>query len=131
MPAFRYELPVRFGDVDNAGIVYYPNFFHYFHQAFEELFGDGEYARILRERRVGFPAVHVETDFRRPLRYGERPVISVECDEIGTSSVTFHYVIATDAPCAEARITCATIDLDTFRTIPVPDDLRRLFETLH
>ena len=37
MPPFVFALPVRFADVDHAGIVYYPRFFHYFHVAFEEL----------------------------------------------------------------------------------------------
>ena len=35
--AFVYATPVRFADVDHAGIVYYPRFFHLFHLAFEEL----------------------------------------------------------------------------------------------
>ena len=37
MPPFVHRLPVRFADIDHAGIVYYPRFFHFFHVAFEEL----------------------------------------------------------------------------------------------
>ncbi len=37
--AFRSLLKVRFGDIDHAGIVYYPRFLHYFHVALEEFFG--------------------------------------------------------------------------------------------
>ena len=32
---FSAEFSVRFGEVDQARVVYYPRFFHYFHQAFE------------------------------------------------------------------------------------------------
>ena len=33
---FRKPIKVGFGDIDNAGIVYYPWFMHYFHLAIEE-----------------------------------------------------------------------------------------------
>jgi acyl-CoA thioesterase FadM len=36
--AFRSQLIIRFGDIDRAGIVYYPRFLHYFHVALEEFF---------------------------------------------------------------------------------------------
>ena len=34
--AFRSKLKIRFGDIDRAGIVYYPRFMQYFHVAMEE-----------------------------------------------------------------------------------------------
>ena len=37
---FTCEIPVRFGDVDHARIVYYPRFFHFCHVAMEEAFRD-------------------------------------------------------------------------------------------
>jgi len=36
--AFVSHLKIRFGDIDRAGIVYYPRFLHYFHVALEEFF---------------------------------------------------------------------------------------------
>ena len=35
---FIARIPVRFGDVDYARIVYYPRLLHLLHVAFEELF---------------------------------------------------------------------------------------------
>ena len=35
---FRAPIKVCFSDIDNAGIVYYPRFTHYFHLAMEEFF---------------------------------------------------------------------------------------------
>jgi len=35
---FRSQLKIRFGDIDRAGIVYFPRFMHYFHVALEEFF---------------------------------------------------------------------------------------------
>ena len=37
---FSTRITVRFGDTDPAGLVYYPNIFHYFHIAMEEFFAD-------------------------------------------------------------------------------------------
>ncbi|MCA1633568.1 MAG: hypothetical protein LC802_07595 [Acidobacteria bacterium] len=34
--SFSTRITVRFGDTDPAGLVYYPNIFHYFHIALEE-----------------------------------------------------------------------------------------------
>ena len=71
---FRTPIKVCFADIDNAGIVYYPRFIHYFHLAMEEFF-TGEvgidYADILHERNLSLPTVHLESDFRRRLRYGD------------------------------------------------------------
>ena len=54
--AFRTQVPVRFGDVDHAGIVYYPKFFIYFHEAFEDFFDENgvAYHALLNQRHVGF-----------------------------------------------------------------------------
>ena len=37
---YRY----RFGDIDYAGIAYYPSYFHYFHCAFEDWWSEGLHA---------------------------------------------------------------------------------------
>jgi 4-hydroxybenzoyl-CoA thioesterase len=134
--AFRFTLPVRFDDVDHAGIVYYPRFFHYFHQAFEEIFrqrygGPAAYVSLLDDDRVGLPAVHCEATFKRPLRYGDDVDIEVTLDRLGDRSVTLAYkALKGRELCAEAKVTCALTNLDTFQSMPVPDALRALFESL-
>jgi 4-hydroxybenzoyl-CoA thioesterase len=127
------ELDVRFGDIDQAHVVYYPRFFHYFHQAFEQWFGAElgvTYAELVNERGLGFPSVRVETDFRRPLRYGDSMRIGIAIDEIGKKSLTLRYELfrnADDAPAATARITTVVINSD-FKAVTIPDWLRERFE---
>ena len=90
------RMAVRFGEVDAAGIVYYPNFFDYYHRAFEDFFGTCAgipYDRLLNDERVGFPAVHVEADFKLPLRHGEVIDVEMTIQRIGTSSFTSGYHI--------------------------------------
>lgn len=124
--AFRTPLTVRFGDVDPAGIVYYPRFLHYCHLAMEELFRAGlgrPYPEILDQERFGFPAVHLEVDFRRPLRYGDEIEVEVRVVRLGNTSATWRYRVfrrgETEA-LAEARVVTAGVDLDSFRPRPVP-----------
>lgn len=129
--AYRARLKVRFGDIDHAGIVYYPRFLHYFHVAMEEFFADAlgvDYDRVLNEQRVGFPAVHLEVDFRRPLRYGDTIEVEVAMEEVGASSVTWRYAVLRPGevkPAATARVVTVALDMDRFEKRPVPDWLRR------
>ena len=84
---------------DPAGIMYYPRFFEWFHDAFEGLFEavlNTPYAEILGERRVGFPAVQVATEFRRPARFGELVWIEVFLSRLGDHSGTFEYRVRRD-----------------------------------
>ncbi|WP_428263744.1 acyl-CoA thioesterase [Haliangium sp.] len=141
MPPFHHLMPVRFSDIDHAGIVYYPVFFHYFHVAFEEFFrarlGGRSYVALLDEERVGFPSVSARCDYKAPLRFGDEMDIEMSVARLGERSVTFHYRVwrrpgGDDDPvlAAEGDNTCAVVDLDAFRATPIPARLRALFADL-
>jgi len=92
--AFRARLKVRFGDIDNAGIVYYPRFVHYFHVTLEEFFNTElriDYAKVFQKHRIAFPTVHLETDFRQRLRHGDRIEVEVKVLKIGRTSIAWGY----------------------------------------
>jgi 4-hydroxybenzoyl-CoA thioesterase len=136
--AFVHRFPVRFDDVDHAGIVYYPRFYHYFHVAFEEFFltrlGAGAYLDLISRRRIGFPAVHTECDYKAPLRFGDVAALEVTIARLGDRSVRFAFrVLREEGPSGPAALSaagvvvCAVTDLAHFRAIEVPGDLRQLF----
>jgi 4-hydroxybenzoyl-CoA thioesterase len=130
---FRTSVPVRFGDVDHAGIVFYPQFFIYFHEAFERFFDDAGFAyhRLIGERRVGFPTVHIDADYQQPLKYGDGLDLELSVPRIGARSATFRYLgyrHRDGVHACTAAITCACVDMATFRAMAIPDDLRALFE---
>jgi 4-hydroxybenzoyl-CoA thioesterase len=136
--AFRFRHVVRFDDVDHAGIVYFPRYFHYFHIAFEEIFrarlGAAGLRELIGHARIGLPAVHAEADFRRPLAFGDEVELAVELIELGERSLTLGYRAEhperTGHVYAEGRVTAAVIDLDTFRPVPIPAQVREIFEDL-
>ncbi len=130
---FRTSVQVRFGDVDHAGIVYYPHFFIYFHEAFEDFFNDAgiSYVQLLDERRIGFPTVHVETDYKAPLRYGDRLDIEVSVSKLTNRSVSMRYdgYRHRDGKLSvSCSITTVCVDMNSFSSREIPQDLRELFE---
>jgi len=139
VPPFSVTFPVRFADVDHAGIVYYPRFYHYFHVCFEEFFrlrmGSGAYLDLISRRRIGFPAVRTECDYRAPLRFGDMVQVDMHIERLGGKSVRFAYralrAEGGSGPAGElvaaGVVVCAVTDLEQFRAVAVPDDLRQLF----
>ena len=133
---FRTTMKVRFGDIDHAGILYYPRFFHYFHIAFEEFFEECvgvSYDRILNQDRIGFPTVKVETEFRKPLAYGDLLEVAMEARRLGNASVTFAFTVyraGTPEVCARSTHTVVCVDMDTFRPTSIPARCRDAFEAI-
>lgn len=131
---FVTQLQVRFGDVDPAGIVYYPRIFEFVHEAFEELWDvhvGKRYYHLLAEQRLGFPLVHSEVDFKRPLRFGDRPLVRVTCFKLGRSSMGLRYVFTVDEEvCVEARMTVVCVELAGLEATPIPEQYRARFEAI-
>ena len=129
--SFRTQLKIRFGDIDHAGIVYYPRFLHYFHVALEEFFGQAleiDYPVLIDKHRIGLPTVHLEIDFSRPLRYGDLIEVEVSVKNFGKRSITFGYrvfKIGESEPRIEGHNVTVCLDRDTFKKRNIPDWLRQ------
>ena len=131
---FSTRITVRFGDCDPAGLVYYPALLHYCHVAMEEFFAARcgvEYARLVNERRLGFPTVNLRAEFFEPFVYGDEAEVEVWVSAVGRTSATFEYRLrraSGGALCATATHVHVAMSLDERRAVPVPEDLRRAFE---
>ena len=144
MPAFVYSMPVRFADIDHAGIVYYPRFFDYFHQTFEQWWiakkGPRAYADLLNRDRIGLPAVSAHCEYRSPLRFGDTATVTMGITRLSKRSATFRYLVhrAADASlqsssavlCAEGTVTCVIVDLQRFVAINPPMSVLEFLEEL-
>jgi 4-hydroxybenzoyl-CoA thioesterase len=125
--------PVRFDEVDAAGIVFFAQIVGYAHEAMEHFFEglEGGYPALIMQRRVGVPAVKLEADFSAPLRYGDRMRIETSVARIGTRSAQLVYRIhrAQDGVlCAVLRHTVVVTDLDRLASCDMPQDLRAALE---
>lgn len=121
------ERPVRFQDVDPAGIVFFARFATYAHEAMETFFDqvEGGYADLIMRRRVGFPAVKLEADYKAPLRYGDVVQIRTTVSHVGNRSAVFRYrFVCHDEEVAELRHTVVITDLEAMRSRDMPADVR-------
>ena len=130
---FSTRITVRFGDADPAGLVYYPNIFHYFHIALEEFFAARcqiSYQKLMADERIGFPTVKTETEFFVPLVYGDAVDVEICVSETRNSSATFEYSArrASDRTlCARAVQIHVAMNLDTRRAVRIPEKYRHAF----
>ena len=130
---FVFRRPVRFAEVDAAGLVFFPRYHEYCHDALEAFFGElpGGYAALFRERDLGVPTVHLETDFKSPLRYGDVARFEMAIERVGRTSLTFHHTIRRESDAivaATVRHVVVMTRISTLTPIPVPDDIRELLD---
>ncbi len=131
--AWTTRLKVRFGEIDCAGIAYYPNLYHYCHVAFEDFFEQRigvPYPSVLENDHIGFPTVRVESYFRRPIKYGDELELSVAVTRVGDSSATFEFRgsrIGDRALCFASAHIVVCVDMDTFAPVRIPDRFRERF----
>lgn len=127
---FRVPLKVRLGDVDQAGIVVYPNCFRYVNTALEEFFGSEigvDYPTLVIEHRIGLPTVHLESDFKHPIRFADSFEVELRVVEVGKTSITVAYairVIGKEGYAVLGSKVMVCLDLDTFNKRELPDWLR-------
>lgn len=132
--SFEASIKVCFGDIDNAGIVYYPRFMHYFHLAMEEFFASEmgiDFSDVLHKRNLSLPTVHLESDFRRKMRYGDEIHIEVRVIHIGKTSITWGYTghrVRDKEVVVEGQNVTVCVRTDTFEKIGVPDWLKQGLE---
>jgi YbgC/YbaW family acyl-CoA thioester hydrolase len=130
---FVHRHRVRFDEVDAAGIVYFARFFTWCHDAMEAMLAplDGGYTALVTARRLGLPAVHVEADYRAPLRFGDEVLVEASVERLGKSSVALRFDLVRSPgrePVAVLKHVVSLVDLGVLRARPLPDDVRAVFE---
>jgi len=132
--AFTSIHKIRFDDVDGAGIVYYPQYFHLCHAAFEDFFDSAapvSYSELVVKRRLGFPTVAIQSEFHAPLSYGDIAIVELSVSEIGKSSLKLSYDIRRKrdgALCFHGDITTVLVNLDTLKPVGIDSELRNILE---
>jgi YbgC/YbaW family acyl-CoA thioester hydrolase len=127
---FRTTILVRFGDLDAAGIAYYPRLVNFLHVTFEDFFAGHvgtPYPQVFREG-LAFPTVKVEMEYLSPVHYGDHVQVSLTIEKLGRSSVQLRYEGSVEGrPVFKARQVAVVVDMSTFKPVPLPDWLREKF----
>lgn len=128
---YERDIEVLFGEADLAGILYFPRLFHYCHVAMEGFFGAAtgkSYRHWLLERNLGFPTVHTEADYAKPMPFGCMVRVLLSVRRMGSSSIDLRFRFQRDGQdVAEARSTVVCVVMDRFEKAAIPEDLREAF----
>lgn len=127
-PRFERRLRIRFSHCDPAGIVFYPQYFVLFVGLIEDWVTEGlgiSYAELLGARRVGLPTVNMQCDFKAICRMGDEVSLGLQLQHVGRTSLRLLLDCRRgEQLCVSATNTLVCTDLETHRSIPLPDDLR-------
>ena len=105
------ELEIRFSEVDMMGVVWHGNYPLYLEDA-REAFGAEfglSYALYIREN-VFVPIVKMDVDYKRPVRFGMRPVIRIEYVPTDAAKVIFDYKLY-DKESGDVFLTARTVQV--------------------
>ena len=124
---FTTRKMIQFHHCDPAGIVFYPQFFYICSESKEEFLGHIGYPmhRMINQERLGWPMVRLETDFKRPSRYGDQIEVDIDLFKLGGSSIGLRYVFrGDDGERLVARTVIVLTDLERGKPVPIPDGMR-------
>jgi 4-hydroxybenzoyl-CoA thioesterase len=125
---FVHRQAIRFSHCDPGGIVHFPRYFDMINAAVEDWFAQAlglPFDTMHMDRRFGFPIVHTQCEFYKPCRIGERLVLELAVARIGRASLdlTLRGRIGGEER-LRARNVRSMMSLETYRALPIPDDLR-------
>ena len=88
----RTEILVRFNEADPLGIVWHGHYIRYFEDG-RESFGNKYGIGYLQCYEQGFvvPVVHVDCDYKRALRFGEKVIVQTRYIPNEAAKLTFNY----------------------------------------
>jgi 4-hydroxybenzoyl-CoA thioesterase len=132
-PYYTHSSRARFTHTDPGGFVFFSRFFEKFQAAIEDWFNielKVDYAGLVLDRGLGLPTAHTECSFMKPCLLGEVIDISVRLKKVGSTSITIEFIgsVAEELR-LRAQSVLVLINLEDGKPTPVPDDLRRKFET--
>jgi 4-hydroxybenzoyl-CoA thioesterase len=129
---FARERLIRFSHCDPAGIVYFVNFFDMVGGVVEDWFRDAvglPFQEMHLERRIGFPIVNTGCEFFKPAHLGDTLRLELAIAKLGRSSIDFEVRGSVGGEQKfRARHKVALVSLDTWRALPIPEDMRAKME---
>lgn len=125
---FYFPFRVRYAETDAQGIVFNGNYLTYFDTAIYEYFRElgFNYIENCQATNADFHTVHISTDFLAPAHFDDIIHAGIRTDKIGTSSLTFEIVIASENKnnvLVKGTVIWVYVDQKSKKSIPLPQDL--------
>ena len=135
---FKAVRRVEFSETDMAGIVHYSNFFRYMETAEHAFFRQLGYSVVTdkTEPPVGWPRVHAECDYLKPLRFEDEVEIHMLVSEKKSKALTYAFrfrKLNALPPVEIARgkltVVCVTHNFEgEMEAVPIPEALAEKIE---
>ncbi|NQD95168.1 acyl-CoA thioesterase [Pseudomonas sp. CrR25] len=120
-PFFEASIKPRFSETDMRG--------HISNTVVPVWLADGR-AALFREKlgsQIPTMIVNLNVDFRRELHWGSMVTVRTAVERIGNSSIIFIQELwQNDQACVQARTTVIAVDIETRKSMRVPDEERTL-----
>lgn len=133
--SFTFTTPVRFQDVDGAGVLFFGRIYDYLHLAYEEFWVSGgvDRAYFFTGAPWVVPIVHSEADYKVPIRHGDTITVEIDVVKVGKASFELRYAVTGGGGVSDRRVAARTVHAFALRAeagrlkpTSIPEDLRML-----
>lgn len=131
----EFQLPIRvyYEDTDAGGVVYHANYLRFMERARTEWLRElgFEQDRLANELNTVFVVAGLDINYRRPARFNDELIVITHIQKVGRASINFTQTIERvntnqqGEQLTTSNVKVASVALDTFRTTPIPDIIRR------
>ena len=131
---YRTQFQIVLRHTDAAGVLFYPRLMEIAHEVTEELLVQIGYpiSDMIAGRLHHLPIVHVEAQYHRPMRLGDRYEVAVSLHKLGSRSLGFtcSFLDEDGALTAVTRVDHAAIDPQTRAVCELDPGFRQALESL-
>lgn len=132
---FETTRRAEFSETDMAGVMHFSNYFRWMEVAEHEMFRSIGLSVVQPEadRTISWPRIKVSCEYRGPIRFEDEVRIRLTISKIGSKSIAYHAAFERDGErLADGHVVmvCCEMSAGQFRSIDIPGDIRRRFETL-
>jgi len=134
MPSeFKIVRQVEFSETDMAGLMHFSNFFRFMETAEHAFFRSLGYSihGEVAGRKVGWPRVHAECDYKRPLRFEDKVEVELRVLERNEKTLRYEFTFrklsdvgSEIAARGELVVACVSYEPGKpLKAIPIPKEL--------
>jgi YbgC/YbaW family acyl-CoA thioester hydrolase len=127
---FKATRLVEFSETDMAGIMHYSNFFRFMETAEHGFYRSLGFSVVMRDvdPPIGWPRVHAECDYKRPLRFEDLVEIHLLVAEKNTRSLSYLFRFrklnahpVEEVATGKLTVVCVTHGSDgKMKAVPIP-----------
>jgi len=134
MKTNKIAMKIRWGDVDSAGVAYYPNYFFWFSVAADEFFKSiGISLKDLLNQKLGFPTGEAHCRFISPALYDDDIEIHTSVKDVKKKAIVLEHRVYKDrvqiADGFEVRVCVRLMSEGRMESVGIPEDVLRQIES--